>query len=384
MAVSAWGSSEELWASAASEALREGHAVTLSLYDWSPPAPRVEKLQVAGAQLVLRSRRRYLKIERAVEKLWGERYSRHLPMATSSFRKVFEAKPDVICINEGTTYSFLGLPDLTKWLMRLRLPYVVVCHGALDAYLPNETERRKAIEFYANADCVVFVSERSLKSVERQLAHKFGNAGVIQNPMLFDARIEPPAYVENDEAQLAMIARMDALVKGHDVLLESLAQNIWRNRAWHLNIYGDGEDENYIRRLAAHYDLSSRLTFHGYAEDVRAVWAANQLMLLPSRTEGAPTSLIEAMLCARPAVATDVGGVREWLKDDETGFIAEAATAASFSRALERAWRKRAMWGVMGECGRASALAKLDLSPEKTLLEIVVSAAAQRQTVSSG
>lgn len=379
MAASAWGSSEELWAHAAREALSENHRVMLSVYNWSPLAPRVEALRKAGAQLVLRSRNRYMKIERAVEKLCGESYSNRLPLATSSFRQVFEAQPDVVCINEGTTYSFLGSPDLTKWLRRRGVPYIVICHGAVDAYLPDDDERRKAIEFYTNAKRVLFVAERSWKSVERQLACKLDNARVVQNPMLFDAHLEPPAYSENQTLQLAIMARLDALVKGHDVLLEALARDIWRARAWHLNIYGDGQDEDYIRRLVAHYGLERRISFHGYAADVRAVWAENHLMLLPSRTEGTPTSLIEAMLCARPAVATDVGGVREWLKDDETGFIAEAASAASFGAALERAWHKRAMWSVAGNRGRELALSKLDLSPEKTLLDIILAAAAARR-----
>ena len=52
-----------------------------------------------------------------------------------------------------------------------------------------------------------------------------------------------------------------------------------------------------------------------------------------------PLALVEAMLCGRTAVVTDVGGNAEWIEDGETGFVAEAATAKSFGAALkERGW----------------------------------------------
>ena len=70
--------------------------------------------------------------------------------------------------------------------------------------------------------------------------------------------------------------------------------------------------------------------------------------MLPSRFEGLPLSLVEAMLCARPAVATNVAGNTEVIEDGETGFVAAAPTAGHLDEAMERAWRHRGDWRSMG------------------------------------
>ena len=51
--------------------------------------------------------------------------------------------------------------------------------------------------------------------------------------------------------------------------------------------------------------------FRGHVNDIRAIWEQNHLLVLPSRYEGLPLALVEAMWCGRPAVVTDVGGNAE-------------------------------------------------------------------------
>ena len=101
----------------------------------------------------------------------------------------------------------------------------------------------------------------------------------------------------------------------------------------------------------------------------------NHLLVLPSRAEGTPLALVEAMLCGRPAVITDVGGNAEWIADGRTGFVAEAASARSFGATLERAWLARADWQKMGLQARDVALIKFDRSAGKSLLTVLLDAA---------
>ena len=72
---------------------------------------------------------------------------------------------------------------------------------------------------------------------------------------------------------------------------------------------------------------------------------------MPSRFEGLPLAMVEAMLCARPVVATDVAGHAEIIEDGVTGFLADAPTAGSMAAALERFWERRSEAEAIGKAG---------------------------------
>jgi glycosyltransferase involved in cell wall biosynthesis len=104
-----------------------------------------------------------------------------------------------------------------------------------------------------------------------------------------------------------------------------------------------------MRDLIRQFDLGDAIKFREYSEDVEQIWRDHQGLILPSRYEGAPLVVVEAMLCNRICVATDVGRNRELIDDDETGFIAAAPTPQFLDEALERAWHKRTAWREMGQ-----------------------------------
>ena len=174
---------------------------------------------------------------------------------------------------------------------------------------------------------------------------------------------------------MAGVARLEAGRKGQDILLEVLGSNGWHSRDWRLRLFGDGRDRIYLRALTEHYGLAQRVEFCGHLDDIRTVWKENHLLVLPSRGEGTPLALVEAMLCGRPAVVTDVGGNAEWVEDGQTGFVAEAPSAKSLAVALERAWLAKTDWAQMGIRARQSALHRFDKSAGKSLLKILIDAA---------
>jgi glycosyltransferase involved in cell wall biosynthesis len=61
--------------------------------------------------------------------------------------------------------------------------------------------------------------------------------------------------------------------------------------------------------------------------------------------------MMEAMLCARPVIATDIAGHREVIEDGVTGFLADAPAASSISAALERFWERRGDAEAIGNAG---------------------------------
>ena len=133
----------------------------------------------------------------------------------------------------------------------------------------------------------------------------------------------------------------------------------------------------YFRELAAFYGLDNRVAFCGQTEDIREVWHTHHALVLPSRGEGTPLAMVEAMLCARPVIGTAVAGIPEWVRHGRNGFIADAATVGSYAVALETAWQQRAQWRTLGAHAREDALRLYDPTPDHTLLSILT------QTVST-
>ena len=106
--------------------------------------------------------------------------------------------------------------------------------------------------------------------------------------------------------------------------------------------------------------LGERLRLLGYRSDVAAILAASDVFVLPSHFEGLPMSVIEAMLCALPVVATDIRGPREQVADGVTGLLVPAGDADALRGALCRVVGDAGLRGRMGNAGRARAVGVFD------------------------
>jgi glycosyltransferase involved in cell wall biosynthesis len=140
---------------------------------------------------------------------------------------------------------------------------------------------------------------------------------------------------------------LDPESKGQDILFEALSQPQWAARRWRLSLYGEGSKRNGLERLAQRLGICDRIEFAGFVP-VEEIWAQNHVLVMPSRFEGLPLAIVEAMLCGRPVVATDVAGHAEVIEDGATGFLAGAPTPASVALALERFWARRAEAEAIG------------------------------------
>jgi glycosyltransferase involved in cell wall biosynthesis len=78
------------------------------------------------------------------------------------------------------------------------------------------------------------------------------------------------------------------------------------------------------------------ITALGYVADIRSVWAAAHIAVLPSRREGLPKSLLEAAACGRPIVATDVPGCREIARPGINATLVPVDDATALADAIER------------------------------------------------
>jgi glycosyltransferase involved in cell wall biosynthesis len=281
-------------------------------------------------------------------RLW-RKLKQCLGLKVSDFEWLRRQGSDLVVISQGCNFD--GLPWMT-YCKAMNLPFAAIIQSNSEMYWPDDERGAEMAAAYRAARKVFCVSHHNLELLCRQIGESLSNAEVVWNP--FNVPVGPPPLwpKENGVWKLACVGRLEPVAKGQDLLLQVLSQSKWRERPLEINFYGAGACEQNLKKMAARLQVSN-LHFRGHVAEVQNIWKENHLLVMPSRIEGLPLALVEAMWCARPAVVTDIGGNAEICVDGETGFLAAAPAVALLEQALEAAWNCRHGWESMGQAARA-------------------------------
>lgn len=351
-----WGGSEELWGQTALRLRESGHDVTASVYQWPSLPKPLAMFEKAGGRLNFRPT--------AIRFPWSvvERFRQRLspdPLPKADMNWLASERPDLLVVSQGGPWD--GVP----WMLACRqlgIPYCPIVHAHSEIWWPMDGDLPAGRQALTDARKVFFVSKANHELMELQTGMRFDNAEVVVNPWKVDAS-DPVAWpAESGITELAFVGRMDPRAKGQDVLLKVLAMPKWRERPIRLNFYGDGPCVESIKLLVGLLELRN-VFFPGHVSDVKSIWAKNHALVLPSRYEGLPLVIIEAMFCGRPVITTDVAGNAEYLRDGITGFVAESPTVGSLDRTLELAWLRRDDWKQIGDQARLDLLDAIPADP---------------------
>jgi glycosyltransferase involved in cell wall biosynthesis len=115
-------------------------------------------------------------------------------------------------------------------------------------------------------------------------------------------------------------------------------------------VAGDGELRGELER-AGREALGDRIRFLGWIEDLATLYAACDVVVLTSRLEGTPVSLIEASAAGKPVVATDVGGVGEVVRDRHSGLLSQPGDPIAIAANIATLLQDPDMARKMGEEG---------------------------------
>ncbi|MFZ1946371.1 MAG: glycosyltransferase [bacterium] len=122
--------------------------------------------------------------------------------------------------------------------------------------------------------------------------------------------------------------------KSYDLFLEIAREVCARRPDVKFVLVGDGRLGESLRRMRDALGLADRVLFLGNRSDIPELLAAMDLYVITSQREGLPVSLIEAMMAAKPVVATAVGGIPENLADGTDGVLVEPGNRQAFVEAL--------------------------------------------------
>ncbi|WP_207401169.1 glycosyltransferase [Actinomadura roseirufa] len=205
---------------------------------------------------------------------------------------------------------------------------------------------RRVKEHYAGADRLVVLTAEDADAWARD---GMTNVGHIPNAL----HVEPVVRPTLDLPVVACVGRL-SYEKGLDLMLEAWERVVADHPGWRLHIYGDGPMEEELRAQTAAAGLGGRVEFRGVVTDVEDALVEASIFALPSRDEGLPMSVLEAMAYGLPSVAFDCApGVRALL-GDEGGLLVRRGDTAAFAAAIGRLIEDPGLRRALGGAARAS------------------------------
>lgn len=260
--------------------------------------------------------------------------------------------------------AFFGIPcGPAAWLARAACgaPYAVSLRGGdVPGFQPYDLARLHAvtgplIRFLWRRAFAVVANSRGLADLARQSAPDVA-VDVIPNGVDCE-RFRPRTGERPDgPARLVFCGRV-VFQKGLDILLDALAL-LPAEPAWELHIVGDGPARPDIEARAARAGLSDRLVFHGWQDrdSLARLVRGMDAFVFPSRHEGMPNALLEAMASGLPVAASRIAGNEELVEDGRTGFLAPPESPRALAALLASLLASPELRADMGRAGRAKVL----------------------------
>ena len=118
----------------------------------------------------------------------------------------------------------------------------------------------------------------------------------------------------------------------------------------------------FMRRVIEEYKLEKNVKIAGFIpwEDVKRLYVASDIYVLPSLEDSVPTSLLEPLACGKPLVGTDIGGITPLIKEGWNGFLVEPADEKQLAEKIKYLIDHPEKWGEMGKNSRRLAEEEFD------------------------
>ena len=261
------------------------------------------------------------------------RYDPRLVMQTLSI--IRRVRPAVI---QSHGYKSALLSMICRGLTGI--PWVAFSHGYTDENYRISVYNRMDRRLLRRADRIVAVSAA--------MAETFAGNGIPRERLrvVYNA-VEPADHrldadgstfrrccgADSGDLLVGVIGRLSP-EKGHSVFIEAFAHVAARLPSARAVLVGDGPERVRLDGLVREMGMAGRIMLAGHQGDVSDVYAAVDLVVIPSWSEGLPNVLLEAMLHGKAVVATEVGGVPEVLRTAGVGWLVKAGDALQLGRAV--------------------------------------------------
>lgn len=146
--------------------------------------------------------------------------------------------------------------------------------------------------------------------------------------------------------------------KGQDILLRAFARILQNFPQCQLIVLGDGPSRSELEKIARELKIEEKIHFKAHDNQILDYYHAIDLLVLPSRSEGLPNVLLEAMSFSVPVISSDVGAVSEVIRHGENGLIVPPSDEEALCRCLANALSNRTRLKEIGKAGAESLMPK--------------------------
>jgi glycosyltransferase involved in cell wall biosynthesis len=288
----------------------------------------LEHLASAGCQV------RELAMVRSISPL---RDARHLRTLEGLLRSV---RPDVVHTHSSKAGVLGRAASIRTGIgRRVHTPHTLAflyrdMFGPVRRRVFFELERRLC----ARTERVIAVSESEGRTVRESGVIDPGRVRVIPNGVEVSSGtkrvpLDLAALGLDPSRPCAAVIGLLNVAKGQDLAIDALGAC----PELQLLLVGHGEQREALEARAARRGVAGRVRLLGFRSDVAEILASVELLLLPSRWEGMPYVVLEAMACGVPVVATPVDGAVDLIEDGRTGWLAREVSASALGETLGEA-----------------------------------------------
>jgi glycosyltransferase involved in cell wall biosynthesis len=211
---------------------------------------------------------------------------------------------------------------------------------------------------YRQVDCFICASEAIRQILVADGVPEDRTVTVHEGIDLERVEAAPPARLHEElwlPHHAPLVGNVAALVphKGQRHLVEAAALVVRQVPDARFVIAGEGELRQALERQIKEHRLEKHVLLAGFRPDVLSVHKAFDIFVMSSVTEGLGTSLLDAMACAKPVVATTAGGIPEVVADGETGLLVPPRDHHALAEALVRLLNDAALRQRLGRAGLA-------------------------------
>lgn len=238
-------------------------------------------------------------------------------------RIIKKLKPNIIV-------SFIDFMNVVALLTLKGLPYPLIISERVD---PRGYSIGKVAHFLRR---ITYPWAQALVVQTKDIAQYFSSTSpcihVIPNPIpSFPSEFSPNL----ESHRIINVGRLDPQ-KGQDLLITAFSKIHQRFPQWTLTIWGEGKERPCLEKLVKDLNLTTKVFLPGLSKEISQELKKSSIFAFPSRFEGFPNALAEAMALGLPCVASRCSGVTDLIEDGDNGFLIPLNDADALSKVLEK------------------------------------------------